>query len=97
MVILISFLDFNDFFIESAERYIMCQAIADAEGIEVTDEEVEEAITEAISNSGASYSGTDDYLTASGLDREEYKESLLAQKVQDFIAENANVVEPEGE
>ncbi len=83
--------------IESAERYIMCQAIADAEGIEVTDEEVEEAITEAISNSGASYSGTDDYLTASGLDREEYKESLLAQKVQDFIAENANVVEPEGE
>lgn len=79
---------------EIVNQYIMFQAIADAEGITVTDEDVDAYLKDNYDTAGTTaYSSYEDY-KATITDIEIYREGLMAQKVVDFLVENANVVEP---
>lgn len=70
-----------------AQRYLMMQAIADAEGISVSDEEMEEELSADAENYG--YESADEYREV--IDVEAYREYLITQKVMDFISESAVV------
>ncbi len=75
---------------DMTKQYVMFQAIADAENITVTDEEVDEYLRNAYeSASTTSYSSFEEYKAS--LDLEIYREGLMADKVVAFIVENANV------
>ncbi len=84
--------------LELTKQYIMLGAIAEKEGMEVTDEELEERLNSdmATANStaaeGASFESLDAYKET--IDSESVKENLLINKVKTFLGENANVVEP---
>ncbi len=82
---------FNDMVTEATQQFIMFAAIAKAEKIEVTEEEIDEYLQDAYNSaSSTAYSTYEDYKAT--LDLEIYREGLLAQKVMDFLVENANVV-----
>lgn len=68
-----------------AQHYLMMQAIADKEGMQVSDEELEEQLAREAAEYG--YATADDYREL--IDLEAYREYLLTQKVLDFIVENA--------
>lgn len=72
-----------------AKRYIMLAAIAQKEGLTVSDEEAETQIAEEATSYG--YATVDEYKT--NIDFEAYKEYMMTQKVMQFLAEQA-VVEP---
>ncbi|MDE7286848.1 MAG: trigger factor [Lachnospiraceae bacterium] len=76
-----------------AQRYLMIGAIAEAEGITVTDEEMDQILTEEAANFG--YENVEEYKEE--LDVEAYREYLLVQKVIEFLAENAVVKAPVSE
>ncbi|MCR5669943.1 MAG: trigger factor [Butyrivibrio sp.] len=77
----------------TTQQYLMFAAIAAKEGIKVTDEDVEEFLKNTYeSASSTAYSTFEDYKAAQDLDV--YKEGILADKVVEFLADNANVVEP---
>lgn len=59
-----------------AQRYIMLAAIAQAEGISVSDEELEEQLRE------------EGYETTEGIDMEAYREYLLVEKTMDYLVAN---------
>ncbi len=83
---------FNNMVTEATQQFIMFEAIANAEGLEVTEEEIDEYLENAYNSaSSTAYSTYEDYKAT--LDLEVYREGLLAQKVVDFLVENANVVE----
>ena len=69
------------------QQYVMMQAIADKEGIQITDEDVDQEIQRRVEAYG--YASTDEYKKST--DVEALKEYLLANKVMDFLIENANV------
>ena len=71
--------------------YIMMGAIAEKEGIKVTDAKVNEEIQKAIDEYGASYT-VDEYKEMLG-DIESYKEYILVNEVLDFLKENAIINE----
>lgn len=72
----------------TAQRYIMLAAIADIEGIEVTDAELEESISaEAAGYADYGYESEEAYKET--IDAEAYREYLLIQRVADFLGENA--------
>ena len=77
----------------AAKQLITMQAIAEAEGIEVTDEELDEEIEANAVSMG--YEDADAYREA--LDAEGYREYMLTEKVLDFLLENAEVVDVEPE
>ena len=77
----------------AAKQLITMQAIAEAEGIEVTDEELDEEIEANAVSMG--YEDGDAYREA--LDAEGYREYMLTEKVLDFLLENAEVVDVEPE
>ena len=79
----------------AAKQLITMQAIAEAEGIEVTDEELDEEIEANAVSMG--YEDADAYREA--LDAEGYREYMMSEKVVNFLLENAVVtdVEPETE
>ena len=77
----------------AAKQLITMQAIAEAEGIEVTDEELDEEIEANAVSMG--YEDADAYREA--LDVEGYREYMLTEKVLDFLLENAEVVDVEPE
>ncbi|WP_026651541.1 trigger factor [Butyrivibrio proteoclasticus] len=79
---------------EIVNQYVLFQAIADAEGIVVTDEDVDAYLKESYDNAGTTAYSSFEEFSATITDREMYKEGLMAQKVMDFLVENANVVEP---
>ena len=80
----------------STQQFVMFAAVAKAEGIEVTDEDIDEYLKNAYdSASTTAYSSYEDFKAT--VDPEVYREGLMAQKVLDFLVENANVVEPAGE
>ncbi len=85
----------NELATKTAEELLMAQAIADEVGITVSDDEVMEAVTESMANAASSYEDVEDYISQNSIDLEAYKESLMHDKVVDYLAENANVVEPE--
>ena len=79
---------------EATDQFIMMSAIAQKEGMEVTDEDIDAYLKDAYDNaSTTAYSSYEDFKAT--VDPEVYREGLLAQKVMDFLVENANVVEPE--
>ncbi len=81
-----------------AKQYIMLGAIAAQEGIEVTEDELNEKLTSDMETANASAADSDkvDSLDAykETIDVENIRESLLSKKVIEFLAANANVVEP---
>lgn len=66
-----------------AQRYIMLAAIAQEEGIVVSDEELDEQLKEEAESSG--YKEVEDYKAQ--IDTEAYREYLLVEKMMDYLAE----------
>ncbi|WP_026526131.1 trigger factor [Butyrivibrio sp. VCD2006] len=87
--------------VELANQFIMLGAIAQAEGIEVTDDELNEKLNTDMANAnataeeGKSVASLDEYKKT--VDVENVKENLLTNKVIEFLADNANVTEPTGD
>ena len=80
---------------QAGQEIIVMQAIADAEGLSVTDEELDAEIE---TNAGSlGYDDVEEYRAS--LDVEGYREYMMSEKVLDFLLENAVVtdVEPETE
>ena len=78
---------------ESANQAMVCAKIAEAEGIEITDEELNEKIEENYKKFGCE--SADEYKASGKV--EEYRDSLLITKVLDFVVDQANVTEVEPE
>lgn len=74
-----------------AQHYILMGAIAEAEGIEITDAELEESIAAEIA-SYASYGYESEEAYKAAIDMEAYKEYLLVEKVTGFLGENAVLI-----
>lgn len=74
----------------AAQQYIMLQAIADKEKLNVTDEEVKAEMEEVAS--GAGYESVDEFKEL--VNEDEYKEYMMGQNVMKLIRENA-VIMPE--
>lgn len=71
-----------------AQRYLMMQAIADREGLRVSDEELEEELAKEAASYG--YETVDEYREF--VDMEAFREYLMTQRVLEFITENAVTV-----
>lgn len=71
----------------TVQEYIMLQAIADKEGISVSEQEVENALAQEAADYG--YSVVEEY--KSMVDIEAYREYLMSQKVIQFLSDNAIV------
>ena len=81
----------NDLSKDMAQQYLMFQAIADEQGITVSEDEINEYLQNAYNNaSTTSFSSFEEYKAS--LDLEIYREGLMADKVVAFIVDNANVV-----
>ena len=74
-----------------ANQYLIIGAIAEKEGIKVSDSDVDDDIKEMLEEAGSTYS-VDEYKKMIG-DVEAYREYLLVTKVLDFLVENAKVNE----
>lgn len=77
----------------SADQALVCLKIAEEEGIAVTDEEIDSVIEERYAEYG--YESAEDFKNT--VDLEEYRDSLLLNKVVDFLMENATIVTKEPE
>lgn len=76
---------FRDSATETAKQYIMLQAVADAEGLNISNEELSKVIEERITELG--YTSVDEFKEQ--VDEEDFKEYLMAEKVMEFLIENA--------
>lgn len=74
---------------EAAKQSLAFQAVANAENLNVTDEELQEKLEEYASMGG--YESVEDFLGE--LDREEYREYFMFERVLDFLKENAQITE----
>ena len=74
-----------------AQHYLMMQAIADREGLSVSDEELEEQLSQEAQDYG--YETVEEYKSL--VDVEAFREYLMTQKVLTFLGENAVVVPAE--
>ena len=72
---------------ELAQQYIMYQAIADAEGLNPTEEEIQEEIAFRVENSH--YESEDEYRKNS--DIEMLREQLMRNKVMSFLKEKGKI------
>ncbi len=70
-----------------ARRYVMLAAIADEEGITVTDEELGQMLEQAAAGSG--YESVEEYKET--VDEEAYREYQLVLRVMEFLGDNAVV------
>lgn len=70
-----------------SQQYVMFAAIAKAEGITLSEEEIEEEINNRVE--AYNYASADEFKNST--DIETFKEALLADKVMDFLKENANI------
>lgn len=75
--------------LNSARQAIVCSMIAEKEGIEVTDEELNTKIEENYANFG--YESVDAYMESGNA--EDYRDYLLTMEVLDFLLDNAVVTE----
>lgn len=73
-----------------ARRYMLVGAIAEKEGIAITDAKLDEILAEEAENYG--YENLEAYKAE--IDLEAYREYLLAQEVMAFLAENTVAVSP---
>lgn len=76
---------------ESAKQALVCLKIAEEENIVVTDEEVAAEMEATYAEYG--YESAEAFKAE--VDVEEYKDSLLLNKVVDFLVENATIIEKE--
>ena len=74
---------FKETAIQIAQEYIMLQAIADVEGFTLTEEEIAQAMEEQ----AAAYGDA----SVEELGEEFFYENLMAEKVMDFLEENAEI------
>lgn len=74
---------------EAAKQSLAFQAVANTENLNVTDEELQEKLEEYASLGG--YESVEDFLGE--LDREEYREYFMFERVLDFLTENAQITE----
>lgn len=74
---------------EAAKQSLAFQAVANTENLNVTDEELQEKLEEYASMGG--YESVEDFLGE--LDREEYREYFMFERVLDFLTENAQITE----
>ena len=74
---------------EAAKQALLCKKIADAEGIVITDEKLNE-VAEA-NYAALGYASVEDFKTAN--DMEEYRDSILLEEVLTFLVDNAVVTE----
>ena len=74
-----------------AQHYLMMQAIADREGLTVSDEELEEQLIQEAQDYG--YETVEEYKSL--VDVEAFREYLMTQKVLAFLGENAVAVPAE--
>lgn len=81
--------EFRNQAVQSAKQYIMLKAIADAEGLQVSEEEFQTEMEALLENSG--YETIEALKEA--LDAEGYKEYMMSMKVLDLLRENAVVSE----
>ena len=78
---------------QQAKRCLVLQAIANKEGIEITDEMIDTFVQDDFDKYFyQAYSTIEEYKAT--FDAEDYREQIMAEKVADFIVENATVVEP---
>lgn len=81
---------------DMAKQYLMFQAIADEQGIEVTDEDIDTYLKEAYESAATtSFSSYEEYKAS--LEIETYREGLMADKAVKFIVDNANVTDAPAE
>ncbi len=84
-------MDSESFIEKQAENYaqeaLVYQAIANAEGLNISDKELDETLEKYAEESGAS--SVEEFLGEAS--REDYRESLMMEKVYNFIQENAVV------
>ncbi len=87
--------DFMASVTEASKEYLkqemVYQAIADAEGIVVSDEEIEAKKLEYSKNYG--YDTVEEFWEAAGMTEEEFALDVLVYTVQDFICDNVEYVE----
>lgn len=76
---------------EASEQILMMQAIAEKEGLTVSDEEVEADIAEKATMYG--YESADAYKEDMGDEVKGYREYLMSNKVTEFLVKNAKVTE----
>ncbi len=84
----------NDIVTQQTKRSMIVQAIANKEGIEVTEQDVDDQIrTYYDSYYSQMYSTFEEFKAT--LDTEDYRETILTDKVAEFLVEKDNVVEPQ--
>ena len=82
----------NDLANQQTKRIMVLQAVANKEGIEVSQETIDKYIQEDYDNYFKSSYGTIDEFKAT-FDTEDYREQIMAEQVADFLLENANIAE----
>lgn len=82
----------NDLANQQTKRIMVLQAVANKEGIEVSQETIDKYIQEDYDNYFKSSYGTIDEFKAT-FDTEDYREQIMAEQVADFLVENANISE----
>ena len=76
---------------QTTEQLMLLQAVAEAEGLTVSDEEIEKDLEEKAAEYG--YESADAYKEALGSELKGYREYLMVEKVTEFLVENAKVTE----
>lgn len=81
---------FLDQYAETAARQgLAFQAVANAENLNITDEELQENLEQYAAQGG--YDNVEDFLGE--LDREEYREYFMFERVLEFLTQNAQITE----
>ncbi|MCM1099883.1 MAG: trigger factor [Clostridium sp.] len=85
-------MDYEAMLDESAQQYtkevLAVRAIADKEGLNISDESLDERLQEYAESAGV----TVDDLLVSGLTKENFRDSLLYEDVLDFLLENSETI-----
>lgn len=83
----------EDFYASETEAMVneslAYKAVANAEGLNITDEELDEILNEYVTMGG--FNSIEEFLE--GGDKEDYREYFMLEKVTAFIVDNANIVE----
>lgn len=73
----------------AAKQGLACQAVANAEKLTISDEELQEKLEEYADQGG--YDSVEEFLGE--LDREDYREYFVYEKVLEFLTQNAQITE----
>ena len=80
---------------EAVKQILVLQAIAEKEGMTVTEEDVEADLEENATNYG--YESAEEYKEALGDELQGYGEYLMTERMSAFVVENAVVTDDEAE